>query len=640
MNRIIFLFVVITLFVSSCKENQEAVLKSPDSNIELSVFLVNGQPQYLARLGQKVVLDSAQLGIVIENHAFDSGLELEKVSSTAEISESYSMIYGKRLQNNYHANEKTWTFKNHNGDLLDIRFRVSNDGIAFRYEFNNSSNDSSLVLQEQTGYRFVPGTTAFIQPMSVSKTGWSKVNPCYEEYYYKDVPAETPPSSPAGWVYPAMFRSDDRWIVITESSLERNYCGTHLKKGQEGSEYFVAFPDSLQVFPKGGYLPVAQGAFTTPWRVVVIGTLKTVVESDLANALAKKPAIATPFSKPGHSSWSWALLKDDSTVFEVQKKFIDHAADMHWDYCLVDADWDQKIGYDKMQELLKYADSKKIGVWLWYNSAGDWNETPYTPKNKLLTVADRQAEFAKLNLMGVKGVKIDFFGGDGQSMIQYYIEILEDAAKNNLMVNFHGSTIPRGWHKTYPHLMSMEAVRGFEYVTFGQEAADEQPSHCAMLPFARNLFDPMDFTPLSLDTVPRINRKTTAGFELALPIVFISGVSHFVETPTGMKTVPMEVKELLRDLPVTWDETRFISGYPGKDFVIARRSGDTWYLAGINGENAKKEISLDLSFAKSESGMLFLDDKDGKHLSAQKLSKDSLNKVVLPPFDGFVIVMK
>jgi hypothetical protein len=309
---------------------------------------------------------------------------------------------------------------------------------------------------------------------------------------------------------------------------------------------------------------------------------------------------------------------------------------MQWEYCLVDADWDRKIDYEKAKQLADYAAEKNVGLLLWYNSAGSWNSTPYTPKDKLLTHESREAEFTKLNEMGIKGVKIDFFGGDGQSMIAYYLDILEDAAKHKLLVNFHGATIPRGWHRTYPNLMNAEGVKGFEYVTFEQVNADEQPVHCAILPFTRNVFDPMDFTPLSLDTVPRINRKTSDAFELALTVIFNAGIQHFVETPTGMKKQPSFVIDFLRALPTQWDDTKFVQGYPGKEIVMARVFNNQWYVGGINGENKQKTFSLDLSFLPEGKYAVIID--AGKSVEKKNISVSDKATITVQPNGGFVIV--
>src|SRR5690606_17030037 len=263
----------------------------------------------------------------------------------------------------------------------------------------------------------------------------------------------------------------------------------------------------------------------------------------------------------------------------------------------IDVNWDTKIGYEKIAELSAYASRKGVGLILWYNSAGDWNTVKYTPKDKLLTHTDRQQEFKRLKEMGIKGIKVDFFGGDGQSVIRYYQEILEDAASYQLLVNFHGATLPRGWARTYPHLMTTEAVRGFEMVTFGQADADKEATHATMLPFTRNAFDPMDFTPMNLYKIQSsVQRKTSSAFELATSVLFLSGIQHYAESPEGMKHVSEDVQHFLRALPNSWDDVKFIDGYPGKYVIIARKSGDNWYIAGINGEMQEKQLALNLSF--------------------------------------------
>ena len=390
-------------------------------------------------------------------------------------------------------------------------------------------------------------------------------------------------------------------------------------------------------------MPKSQLPFYSPWRVITIGSLKTIVESTLGADVAK-PSIKmnTSFVKPGKSSWSWIMSKDDSIIYSEQIRYIDFAAKMNWQYCLVDAAWDQKIGYDKIKELASYAKSKNVGLLLWYNSSGDWNTVKYTPKSKLLTHDDRTREFARLKEMGIKGVKIDFFGGDGQSVIKYYIDILKDAAQFQLLVNFHGSTMPRGWQRTYLNLLTMEAIKGFEFVTFSQPDADAEPNHAAMLPFTRNAFDPMDFTPMNLYKIEttRVKRKTTSAFELATSVIFLSGIQHFAESPAGMQHVPEYVQKFLMELPVRWDDVKFIDGYPGKFVALARKAGNKWYIACINGENVERSIDLNLSAFKKQKGLLITDGTEPLTFRTEKIDPGFKANFVLKPNGGLVIVLE
>jgi hypothetical protein len=291
-----------------------------------------------------------------------------------------------------------------------------------------------------------------------------------------------------------------------------------------------------------------------------------------------------------------------------------------------------------MQQLADYAKTKNVKVLLWYNSAGDWNTTPQTPRNMLLTPGSRNAEFQKLKDMGIGGVKVDFFAGDGQSMMKYYIDILKDAMKYNLAVNFHGSTFPRGWYRTYPNLVSMEAIKGEEYVTFGQYDADQQPSHCATIPFTRNLFDPMDFTPVNFSGIPNITRRTTGGFEIALSVIFTSGIQHIAETPTGMAGQKEYVKEYMSTVPENWDDVKFIEGFPGKYVLLAREKGDRWYIAGINGENVKRTITLNVPFLSDTSkGIIITDSLNTTYLIKRGIDFSSSVNITMYPYGGFVI---
>ena len=469
------------------------------------------------------------------------------------------------------------------------------------------------------------------------------MNPAYEEFYENEIPVGTPSPTGAGWVYPALFRSGDTWLLLSEKGLSRTYCGTRLRSDSPDGEYSVGFPDSRENFQGGPVNPESKLPWLTPWRIIVVGSLKTIAESTLGIDLANKPARpASSRIKPGKASWSWPLLGDPQTTYEVQKRFIDYAAGMNWRYCLIDSMWDKQIGYEKIKELIDYARSKSVGVLVWYNSAGDWNSAPQTPRNLMLTHESRVREFERLKAMGVAGLKIDFFGGDGQSVIGYYLDILDDAAPYGFLINFHGATLPRGWQRTYPYMMTMEAIKGLEFVTFEQKNADEEPAHAAMLPFTRNVFDPMDFTPVVLDRINRIQRRTTSGFELALSVLFTSGIQHYAEIPEGMAKAPAYVRDFLKRVPSVWDETKFLDGYPGKFVVLARRGEGRWYVAGINGEATVRTLTLDLSeLPVRGSGTLITD--GGGNLSfcqeAIRLTPGRKLEVTLQTRGGFVLVL-
>jgi hypothetical protein len=379
--------------------------------------------------------------------------------------------------------------------------------------------------------------------------------------------------------------------------------------------------------------------WTTPWRIIVVGSLANIIESTLGTDVAH-PAIEidTTFIKPGLASWSWALLKDESIIYDVQKEFVDYASGMKWPYCLVDVNWDTTIGYDRIAKLSSYAQTKKVKLILWYNSAGDWNTVTFHPKDMLLTTKSRNTEFSRLQEMGIAGVKVDFFGGDGQSVITYYQDILSDAAKHQLLVNFHGATLPRGWQRTYPNLMTMESIKGFEFITFEQQNADLAPAHCALIPFARNAFDPMDFTPMSLDTIPGINRRTSPAFELALPILFLSGIQHIAETPKGMARVPAFVKDYLSALPTDWDDTKFIAGYPGHFVVVARRKSNIWYISAINATAKPLTVQMDLSFIEAPKGTMITDGEKTKFtLQEVELNDSFAYEAKMVALGGFVM---
>jgi alpha-glucosidase len=633
--------IVASLLLAACSKAPEP-LASPDKHLQVSVSQSeDGSIHYAISRDGKPVLQPSQLGLALSDADFTKALKLSSTSAVKTISDDYEMMVGKKHKIHYQAQEQTFSFKNAAGLQLDVTFRVSNDGVAFRYQVPNAQKKLLQFKSETTSFAFDAATKAWMQPMSVAQTGWSNTNPSYEEHYLMDIPVGTASPMPSGWVFPALYKTGDTWVAISEANMDGSFHGSRLQAESPKGEYKIGLPMTAEVFTGGGLLAQSSGDLTSPWRVLAIGSLSTIMESTLGTDLA---APAIQFDKnllqPGHSSWSWALLKDDFTVYDVQKKFIDYAADMHWDYTLIDADWDKKIGYEKAKELVDYAATKNIGIILWYNSSGNWNTTPYSPKSMLLTHEQRTAEFKRLREMGVKGLKIDFFGGDGQSMIAYYVDILKDAAEHGLLINFHGATLPRGWQRTYPNLMTMEAIKGLEFTTFSQADQDKVVTHAAMAPFARNLFDPMDFTPMVFADIPNIKRATRNGFELAESVLFISGIQHFAEIPEGMATVPAYVKSFLQDLPRHWDEVKFIDGMPGKYVVVARKAGDSWYVAGLNAEDTDKTLALDLHFIGDKKAMLITDGESEREFSQREISAGNTTAINLKTKGGFVAVFK
>ena len=637
------LFTIITSSVICSAHTSDTSVSSPSGHIEVEFSLSQtGAPLYEVLHNETLVIESSRLGLVRDDTDFSQHLRLTNSSTVTPISDDYEILTAKRRHNHYRANQKTFQLTNKDGKPIEIIFQVSNDGVAFRYHFPETSAHPHTILKEVTSFNFQASTQAWLQPMSVAKTGWARTNPSYEELYEDGIAVGTDSKLGVGWAFPALFNTGTNWCIVSESALDRHYAAARLSHKSPNGEYTIAFPTPLETHGQANVNPCSTLPWTTPWRFITIGSLKTVTESTLGIDLATPATTDSTATtiQPGKASWSWPLNGDDQTVYDVQIKYIDYAADMGWEYCLIDSLWDTQIGTERIQSLVDYAAEKEVGILLWYNSNGNWNDSHQTPKHQMLTHDSRIAEFARLQKMGVKGMKIDFFAGDGQPVINYYIDILEDAAPYGLLINFHGCTLPRGWQRTYPHLMTVEAIRGFEFMTFFQDTANAEPRHATTIPFTRNVFDPMDFTPLAPGTIqigPKSKRITTSAFELALTVVFTSGIQHYPETPEGMAKIPEFAKTFLKQVPSIWEDSQFIDGYPGKLVVIARKGDGRWYVAGINGENTVKELSLDLSeLGITGSGTLITDGINGLIEKTVPLGEHPV-KITLQPNGGFVL---
>lgn len=637
---------------------------SPDQRLAIELLAGDdGSLLYRASRNGRPVLLPAPLGLRFEGAELSRGLQLQARSAPRRITERYELLVSKRRQHLHRAQEQSASFVNAQRQTLTVTLRAANDGVAWRLAAEAPDLPALRLQQEIGGFRFAPGSRAWLQPMQVAKTGYEGSNPAYEEHYRIDVPVGTPSPLPAGWVFPALFRSGADWVAVSEAGLDGSWHASRLAAdsadsadgGHGGAHYRLAPPDAREVMAYGvdraeaaavsglSNALLAEGGprLATPWRFAAIGGLRTVMASTLGTDLALPPAVAFDAARiqPGHAAWSWALLKDDVTTEPVQRQFVDYAARMGWNYLLIDSGWDVKIGRERMRALVADAAAQGVGILLWYNSAGPWNTTPLTPRNRMHDAATRRQEFAWLREIGVKGVKVDFFGGDGVSVIRYYLDILRDAAEHGLLVNFHGSTLPRGWQRTWPNLMTMEGVKGLEFTTFTQADQDAVPAHAAMLPFARNLFDPMDFTPMVFGDIPNIRRVTRNGFELAQAVLFTSGIQHYAEVPEGMATVPEHVRATLRSLPRQWDDTRFVAGVPGRQVVMARRAGSRWYVAGLSADDAPARLTLDLGFLAGPAGRKGRITTDGdtpRALVQRPLHAGRQVQLTLAPRGGFL----
>ncbi|TDQ08901.1 glycoside hydrolase family 97 protein [Pedobacter metabolipauper] len=630
--------------VQAVAQTKPFLVSSPDRNLVAELWSsAGGEVYYRVKHKHTTVIDSSALGLFLKDGDLFHALRLVSASKIQRIKDRYAMVYAKKSKISYQANQRTFNYVNADLQTLGIVFQVSNDAVAFKYQLSGKSTGLQQVLKENTAFNFPAGTRTWLQPMQVAKSGWESSNPAYEEHYHVDVPVEAVGENKTGWVYPALFKSKDSWVLVTEAGLDSNYCATRLLSAAKPGNFTIGFPDPREVISGKGLLPQSAFPFSSPWRVITIGDLSAMITSTAGTDLAKPTGLKDlSFVKPGKASWSWINSKDDFIVYDEQICYIDLAASMNWQYCLIDIDWDRKIGYDQIKKLSEYAKSKNVGLLLWYNSAGDWNTVKYTPKNLMLTHESRVKEFSRIRDLGIKGVKIDFFAGDGQSVIKYYIDILHDAAAYGLLVNFHGATLPRGWARTYPQLLTAEAVRGFENVTFNQKDADREAEICTVLPFTRNAFDPMDYTPVNLYKVQsNTRRKTSNGFQLALSVLFLSGIQHYAESPAGMSHVDEKVRTVLRGIPSAWDDVRFIAGYPGKFVVVARRSGKKWYISGINSQATSQKISINLSLFGKQKANFIGDGADDFSFVNEIYNADrTAREIVIKPSGGFLMVLE
>ncbi len=646
--RFSFLLLPLFMFFMGCqpevKEDLSWSISSPSGDVEMKIHLNEGDSSLTYSIFNTVadipveIIKSSSLGIIRKDDDFSSSLRFSGVSAITEDAESYLMNTGKRLQNEAPYKTFTLSFLSANNNPFEVQARAYNDGVAFRYAFPDTSHENKQILLEKTSFKVPENTVKWAMPYE-EPAQWS---PAYESLYTNAVPAGSESPTTLGWDFPVLFKSATSWFSITEANLNRSYAGSHLQNIEDSLIYTLRFPNPEEIYGIGSANPVSGLPWSTPWRVILTGDSPGVIlESNLVHHLSK-PAIFEDYSmfKPGRASWSWWSDHNSPQDYDKLVPYIDLSSKMGWEYSLIDANWNKMKNGD-IEQLIEYANEKNVGLILWYNSGGDHTEITEEPRDKMFDPEARKAEFKKLEDMGVKGVKVDFFNSDKQHLIKLYHDILKDAGEQGIFVVFHGCTLPRGWSRTYPNLMSMEAVSGAEQY-WNTDFAQRAHTQNTILPFTRNMMGPMDYTPVTFTDDPRAPHKTTNAHELALGIAFESGVQHLADRDTSYLGSPDYVKALLMELPVTWDDTRYISGTPGEYVILARRKGEKWYVAGLNGFDKPLDPSFALDFLESGSYSASII-KDGylprkfDHETSTISASDSMQLMMLPR-GGFSIV--
>ncbi|WP_302323429.1 glycoside hydrolase family 97 protein [Bacteroides caecimuris] len=648
-NRMKSFIVMAMLLGSSVASAENKQITSPDGKLVVTVADMDGRPSYSVSYDNVLFLKPSPLGMVANIGDFSSGMSLEKNVSTNKIDETYELASIKKSKVHYVANEAVFSFTQQGKTIYDVIFRISNNDVAFKYKmYPQGETLSCVVKQEVTGFVFPDGTTTFLCPQSKPMGGFARTSPSYETSYTAD-DAAGKNGWGEGYTFPCLFRNGDNgWVLVSETGVNGGYCASRLL-GHKGGTYTIGFPQEGEANGNGTVSPGIALPGETPWRTITVGkTLAPIVETTVPFDVVKPLYPAKGEFTYGRGSWSWIIGMDGSTNYKEQLRYIDFSAAMGYQSVLVDALWDKQIGRDKIEELAKYGKDKGVALYLWYNSNGYWNDAPQTPRGIMDNAIARRKEMKWMQSIGIRGIKVDFFGGDKQMTMQLYEDILSDANEYGLLVIFHGCTLPRGWERMYPNFASSEAVLASENLHFSQGSCDNEAFNATLHPFIRNTVGSMDFGGSALnkyynaDNAPRGSRRVTSDvYALATAVLFQSPVQHFALAPNNLTDAPSWAIDFMKEVPTTWDEVRFIDGYPGKYVILARRHGDKWYIAGVNAQKETLKLKVNLPmFSNGEKVRLFSDDKalQGSVKQIEIGKKQELQLAI--PCNGGVLITK
>ena len=640
--------------MAAAARQDEKTVTSPDGMTFLKVGLKDGRAYY--KIGyysdgkegrsEVAMLEESPLGLVADIGDFSRDLAwVRGQSGTRDV--RYDLERGKASRVDKKANTFTVRLANARKQEMEVEFVVEDHNVAFRYFLPKQGETGSVrVMNEVTGFRFPGKTTTFLTPQSDAMIGWKRTKPSYEEEYKADAPMDLPSQYGHGYTFPGLFHvGEDGWVLVSETGVDSRYCGSRLSDAQDGL-YTVAFPMPEENNGNGTPEPAFALPGHTPWRTLTVSRdLAPIVETTVPWDVVE-PRFATEHKyKYGRGTWSWILWQDNSINYDDQVRYIDMASAMGYEYTLIDNWWDNNIGRKRMEELVKYAQGKGVDIFLWYSSSGYWNDIEQGPINIMCDPITRKKEMRWMQRQGVKGIKVDFFGGDKQETMRLYEAILSDADDHGLMVIFHGCTLPRGWERMYPNYVGSEAVLASENLIFNQHFCDNEAFNATLHPFIRNSVGCMEFGGTFLNK--RLNRGNDGGttrvttdmFQLATAVAFQNPIQNFALAPNNLTDVPPFEIDFMKEVPTVWDEVKFIDGYPGRYVVLARRHGQDWYVAALNAGKETLELTVELPMLAGTAVSCYHDGKDGKAPQAEeaKVAKNGKFKLTLAARGGAVL---
>ena len=655
----------ILLLSALCVQANNYTVTSPDGKLAVNVECKEGKAFYTVNYDGKQMLGASALGLVANYGDFSQNLIMGACKNTKKHL-AYKMTRIKKEKIEKDASEATIGFLNSKKDSMTLHLHVSNNDIAYKYEMNRPKKDnpkSVIIYNEVSGFNFPSQTTTFLCPQITPMTGWERTKPSYEEEYTPDAPMNVKSQFGVGYTFPCLFKvGNDGWVLVSETGVSSAYPGCRLSDYEPGKGYTVAFPQKGENNGIGSEFAGIPLPGETPWRTITVGSsLAPIVETTIPYDVVEPLYEASQTYKPSRYTWSWLIWQDNSINYDDQVKMVDVAAAQGYEAILVDNWWDKQIGRKRIEELSKYAKSKKVSLMLWYNSNGFENDAPQTPRQIMNNSIARKKEMAWMKKIGVVGIKVDFFGGDKQETMKLYEDILSDANDYGLEVIFHGCTMPRGWERMYPNYVSSEAALASENVYFTDYHAKKEAFEMTMHPFSRNAVASFDWGGVmmnkyfSKDNKSRHQRYTSDVFEMATAITNQSSVNCICLYPNNLQDVPQWELDWLKNVPTAWEDTKFIAGYPTKYAVVARKSSvengsgaaltaGRWFVGGLNATDKPLALTLDLPMFAGKTVTYITDQpkKKGEKFftsvkKALKVGKDGKAKVMIQPNGGIII---